>query len=258
MLGILKPFEKVSKSTERTIQLGWFTVLILFWFGFSFSQTHLFPTPGQVLNGFSTLWSEGLVVHIGSSLILCGQAVLWSVFISLIFCYLSPLPILKPIASTISKFRYLPLAGIAFYLSIMINDARTLQVWVLVVFMSTFFITSILSVISGILEEEIELDHARTLGCTRWETLWEVIIKGRADYVIESVRQNLAIVWMMLISVESILAAAGGLGFLIKNSDKLGNQGRVIALQMIILAIGISLDFFLTYARKLIFRFSKI
>jgi NitT/TauT family transport system permease protein len=78
------------------------------------------------------------------------------------------------------------------------------------------------------------------------------------DYVLESIRQNLAIVWMMLISVESILMAAGGLGFLIKNSDKSGNQGRVIALQIIILLIGITLDFLLTYLRKLIFRFSKI
>ncbi len=256
MIGIVKPFEKISNTTERTIQLGWFLSLMLLWFGCSFSEIHLFPTPSQVLNGFGELWSEGLVVHIGSSLALCGQAVIWSVVISLIFCYLSPLPLLKPIATTISKFRFLPLAGIAFYISVIINDARTIQVWVLVVFMSTFFITSILAMIREIPEEEF--DHARTLGCTRWEILLEVVIKGRMDYVLESIRQNLAIVWMMLISVESILMAAGGLGFLIKNSDKSGNQGRVIALQIIILLIGITLDFLLTYLRKLIFRFSKI
>jgi NitT/TauT family transport system permease protein len=210
----------------------------------------------QVLNGFSTLWAEGLVVHIWSSLALCAQAVIFSVVISLSFCYLSPLPILKPLATAISKMRFLPLAGISFYLSLMINDARTLQIWVLVVFMSTFFVTSILMVIDDIPEEEF--DHARTLGCSRWEMLLEVIIKGRFDYVLESIRQNLAIVWMMLISVESILAAAGGLGFLIKNSDRLGNQGRVIALQIIILTIGILLDFGLRKLRKGLFRFSKI
>jgi hypothetical protein len=44
----------------------------------------------------------------------------------------------------------------------------------------------------------------------------EVVIKGRIDYVIELVRQNLAIVWVMLVTVESILIAAGGLGVLIK------------------------------------------
>jgi NitT/TauT family transport system permease protein len=255
--GIFKPFEKVHKSTELTIRSGWLVCLLLIWFTASFtSDTHLFPTPTQVFGGLSALWTEGLAVHVGSSLMLCGQAVLYSVIISLTFCYLSPLPFLQSIAVALSKFRYLPLAGISFYISMLINDARTIQVWVLVVFMSTFFITSMLEVIEEIPEEEF--DHARTLGCTRWEMLLEVVIKGRLDYVIESIRQNLAIVWMMLIAVESILPAAGGLGFLIKNSDKNANQGRVIALQLIILVIGMVLDFLLTKIRKIIFRFSKI
>jgi NitT/TauT family transport system permease protein len=75
------------------------------------------------------------------------------------------------------------------------------------------------------------------------EILWEVV-KGRIDYVIELVRQNLAIVWVMLVTVESILIAAGGLGVLIKNGDRLGANGRVIAVQGIIILVGISLDFY--------------
>ena len=251
-----KPFEKVNETTKLTIIIVWIISIFGLWTINSFNNdTHLFPTISQVLNGFTSLWSEGLVIHILSSLSLCGQAVIISVIISLVFCYLSPLPVLNPLAEAISKFRYLPLAGIAFYLSIMINDARSLQIWVLVVFMGTFFVTSILGVIKEISEEEF--DHARTLGMSRWEILLEVIILGRLDYVMESVRQNLAIVWMLLITVESLLAAAGGLGFLIKNSDKVGNQGRVIALQIIILSIGILLDFTLTHTRKLTFRYSK-
>jgi NitT/TauT family transport system permease protein len=69
----------------------------------------------------------------------------------------------------------------------------------------------------------------------------EVVIKGRIDYVIELVRQNLAIVWVMLVTVESILIAAG-LGVLIKNGDRLGANGP-IAVQGIIILVGISLDF---------------
>jgi NitT/TauT family transport system permease protein len=256
MIKTVKPFEKVKRRTQLAIQFGWLIAIIAFWVACSFGETHLFPTPKQVMTGFSDLYGEGLVVHLASSLWLCAQAVFYSVIISLLFCYLSPLPLLRPIANTISKLRYLPLTGIAFYMSILISGARTLQVWVLVVFMSTFFITSILSMLNDIPEEEF--DHARTLGCNRWEILWEVVIKGRFDYVIEMIRQNLAIVWMMLVTVESILVAAGGLGFLIKNSDKTGNQGRVIAIQIIIIFVGLFLDFILTYTRKLLFRYSKI
>jgi NitT/TauT family transport system permease protein len=88
--------------------------------------------------------------------------------------------------------------------------------------------------------------------------LWEVVVKGRIDHVIEVIRQNLAIVWMMLVTVESILVAAGGLGFLIKNSDKFMNHGRIIALQIVILAVGLSIDFTLSFLRKAFFRYSKI
>jgi ABC-type nitrate/sulfonate/bicarbonate transport system permease component len=129
-----------------------------------------------------------------------------------------------------------------------------MQVWVLVVFMSLYFITSLLAVLKDIPEEEI--DHARSLKCSRWEILWEVVIKGRLDYVLDVLRQNLAIIWMMLVTVESILVAAGGLGVLIKNSDKFANHGRIVALQIIILLIGLALDWVLQTTRKGLFRYS--
>jgi NitT/TauT family transport system permease protein len=129
-----------------------------------------------------------------------------------------------------------------------------MQVSVLTVFMSLYFITSLLSVLKDIPDEEI--DHARSLKCSRWEVLWEVVIKGRLDYVLDVLRQNLAIVWMMLVTVESILVAAGGLGVLIKNSDKFMNHGRIVALQLVILMLGLLLDWALRAIRKSLFRYS--
>lgn len=256
MKHLFKPFEQIKKNTSLMITLFWVILVLAFWFISSMGERHLFPSPQQVLTGFSELWNEGLVVHVFSSLWLCLKAILIAVVISLTITYLSTIPVLKPIAKTISKLRYLPLTGITFYLAIIISDARTMQVWVLVVFMSTYLTTSLLSMIASISQEEF--DHARSLRCNRWEVLWEVVIKGRIDHVIEVIRQNLAIVWMMLVTVESILVAAGGLGFLIKNSDKFMNHGRIIALQIVILFVGLSIDFVLNYLRKAFFRYSKI
>ncbi len=256
MKKLFKPFEELSKNSRLIIVLSWVVAVVAFWFISSMGERHLFPTPSQVLKGFTDLYAEGLVVHIGSSLFLCLKAIVIAVIISLVFSYLSTIPVLAPIAKTISKLRYLPLTGITFYLAILISDARTMQVWVLVVFMSTYLTTSLLSMVSSIKQEEF--DHARSLKCGRWEVLWEVVIKGRIDHVIEVIRQNLAIVWMMLVTVESILVAAGGLGFLIKNSDKFMNHGRIIALQIVILVVGLSIDFVLDYLRKAFFRYSKI
>lgn len=253
-MNLFKPFQDVTKVYKFVI-IGWLVLLFGIWVLNSFGTTHVFPTPNQVLTGFIELYKDGFIVHVFSSIWLCTQSVFIAVLISLILCYSSPIPILKPISNFISKFRYLPLTGISFYISILINDARSIQVWVLVVFMSTFLVTSLLSMIKDIPDEEF--DHAKSLGCNRWEMLWEVIIKGRLDYVFELVRQNLAIVWMMLVTVESILAAAGGLGFLIKNYDKFGDGGKVIALQIIIILLGLFLDFVITSLRKLIFRYSN-
>jgi NitT/TauT family transport system permease protein len=218
-------------------------------------ETNIFPTPIKVLNGFGELWSNGLMVHLFSSIALCFQGVFYSVIISMVLAYSTTIPLFNTWGNFISKLRFLPLAGITFYITILITDARQIQVWVLVVFMTTYLVTSLIQMIKDIPEEEI--NHARTLGCNRWETLWEVVIKGRIDYVFELVRQNLAIVWMMLVTVESILIAAGGLGVLIKNSDRVGDTGAVIAAQIVIIFVGVFIDFILVKLRKLIFRYSN-
>jgi NitT/TauT family transport system permease protein len=62
---------------------------------------------------------------------------------------------------------------------------------------------------------------------------------------------------MMLVTVESILVAAGGLGVLIKNSDRVGDTGAVIAAQIVIIFVGVFIDFILVKLRKLIFRYSN-
>jgi NitT/TauT family transport system permease protein len=251
----IKPFEKIPRSQELVIIAIWLGLFLFYWiFSSSTGTKHLFPTPGQVWEGFKNLYSEGLVVHIASSLALCFKAILISMLISGVIVYLSPIPLIQPIAVFCSKLRYLPLTGITFYLAILVSDARTMQVSVLVVFMSLYFITSLLSVLKDIPKEEI--DHARSLKCSRWEVLWEVVIKGRLDYVLEVLKQNLSIVWMMLVTVESILVAAGGLGVLIKNSDKFMNHGRIVALQIVILLVGLFLDWVINLVRKSLFKYS--
>lgn len=252
---LIKPFEVLGMPISVSIMVFWSICLIALWGFSSTGETHLFPTPTQVLHGFTRLWTNGLITHLYSSLSLCAQAIMYSVIISLTLAYLSVIPLTKTWGRLVMMFRYLPLTGITFYISIFLNDARDIQIWVLVMFMSTFLTTSLISMINDIPDEE--RDHARTLGCNRWEVLWEVVIKGRFDYVFELVRQNLAIVWMMLVSIESILIAAGGLGVLIKNNDRMGDNGAVIAVQIIIILVGIGLDYTISTLRRLIFKFSN-
>ncbi|MWB93835.1 hypothetical protein GON26_05645 [Flavobacterium sp. GA093] len=256
MIKFLTPFEKVSKLHKTLILSGWLVLLIVIWFATTSGEKHLFPSPDQVLKGFTDLYNEGLAEHIFNSLKLCFISIFLATIISLLFAYSWSIPILKSVAEFVTKFRFLPFTGLSFYITMVIHEARTMQVWILVIFLTTFLTTSLIAVIKDIPQEEF--DHAKTLKCNRWEVLWQVIVLGRIDYVIDVIRQNLAITWMMLVTVESIVVASGGLGFLIKNSDKFMNTGRIIALQIIILLIGLGLDAGINYLRKAIFRYSKI
>jgi ABC-type nitrate/sulfonate/bicarbonate transport system permease component len=254
MIKLFTPFHNRLSKPNNYVIIFWLVFLIGFWGLNSFNDVKIFPTIGDTVNGLVSLFNEGLVQHIASTLYLCLKSTLIAVVVSLVFSYLSVIPFFQPLAKFISKFRYLPLTGITFYITMLLSDARTIQVWILVVFTSTYLITSLISMISSIDEEEI--NHARSLGCSRWEILLQVVILGRLDYVVEIIRQNLAIVWMMLVTVESLLASAGGLGFLIKNSDKFMNHGRILALQIIILFVGIMIDVTLTYIRKTFFKYT--
>ena len=256
MIKFFTPFENISKTQKTIILVSWIVFLIALWFIVTSGTKHLFPSPSQVFAGFSQLYNEGLVYHIFQSLKLCFVSIIMAVFFALLFAYLSPIPLLKPLADFVTKLRFLPFTGLSYFITMAVNDGRTIQTWMLVIFLTTFLTTSLIAVIKDIPQEEF--DHAKMLKCSRWEVLLQVVILGRIDYVIDVVRQNLAITWMMLVTVESIVVASGGLGFLIKNSDKFMNHGRIIALQIIILLIGLGLDWSINFLRKSVFRYSKI
>lgn len=255
-MKLLTPFEKTSKTQRLILMAAWAVLLIAIWVFGTMGKQHLFPSPGMVFQGFKELYGEGLMIHIFSSLKLCFLSILFATIISLVFAYSWTIPVMKPVADFITKFRFLPFTGLSFFITMVVHDARNMQVWILVIFLTTFLTTSLIAVVRDIPQEEF--DHAKTLKCGRFEVLWQVVILGRLDYVIDVIRQNLAITWMMLVTVESIVAASGGLGLLIKNSDKFMNHGRIIALQLIILFIGLGLDWFINFLRKAIFRYSKI
>lgn len=253
MKRLIIPFEE--NKVKKTIALAWISIFFLSWTYYSLvSETHIFPSFGDVLEGFRDLYKEGLIVHIFRSLGLFIKSALVSIIFSLAIVYVSPFPLFEPMSKWASMLRFLPLAGLSYYMAMAVSDARIGQVAILSIFVTTFLVTSILSLLKGIDEE---IDHAKTLGCTKKQILFEVIIKGKIDYVIDSVRQNLAIIWMSIVMVESMVTSYGGLGFLIKNGERAGSYGRMVALQIIILLVGLFLDFSINKCRKIFYRYSN-
>jgi NitT/TauT family transport system permease protein len=217
----------------------------------------LIPSPlriGEALGGLFTsslLWDNVLV-----SLLLTLKALLYSVLITLVFSYLSVVPFFRPLAHFIVKCRYLTLTGLIFIFTLLTRDGSQLKLSLLVFGIVPFFTTSFLSVIMQTNAQEFEL--CQTLGYSRWQSLYEVIVVGKADQVFEVVRQNFAIAWMMITMVEGLSMSEGGIGTLLIKYNKYNDLVHVIALQAVIFGLGLFFDHLLGRLRHWFFPYTKL
>ena len=216
----------------------------------------LIPGPLRVLGALGQLLGTRLLIdNLLVSLLLTVKAMFYSVLITLVFSYLSVVPFFSSIAKLLVRLRYLTLTGLIFIFTLLTRDGGALKLWLLVFGIVPFFTTSFLSVIIRIPVQEYEL--CQTLGYTRWETLYEVIIVGKADQVFEIVRQNFAIAWMMITMVEGLSMGEGGVGTLLIKYNKYNDLPHVLALQVVVLGVGLFFDYLIGSLRRWLFPYTK-
>jgi len=251
---MFKPFERINRTTVIMLVAIQVIVLLSIW---QAAPAGLIPSPlriGEALGGLLTsslLWDNVLV-----SLLLTLKALLYSVLITLVFSYLSVVPFFRPLAHFIVKCRYLTLTGLIFIFTLLTRDGSQLKLSLLVFGIVPFFTTSFLSVIMQTNAQEFEL--CQTLGYGRWQSLYEVIVVGKADQVFEVVRQNFAIAWMMVTMVEGLSMSEGGVGTLLIKYNKYNDLVHVIALQAVIFGLGLFFDHLLGRLRHWFFPYTKL
>src|SRR3954463_4116219 len=252
--GIFQPFANISRQTVLTMVITQVVLTLLLW---HITSDGLIPKPEKVAGAFIHLLSTRLLIdNVLVSLALTMQAMLYSIVITLVFAYLSVLPFFRSIAEFIVKCRYLTLAGLIFVFTLLTKDGSTLKLWLLIFGIVPFFVTSFLSVILHINKQEYQL--FKTLGYNNWQTLYEVIVVGKADQVFEILRQNFAIAWLMITMVEGLNMSEGGIGTLLIKYNKYNDLTYVLALQLWIFSIGLCFDFLLGYIRKWLFPYTNL
>jgi sulfonate transport system permease protein len=251
---MFKPFSTISRSAFLIMVSLQVAFTLALW---QFTAGGLVPQPGKVLSAFGRLLTTRLLIdNLLTSLLLTLQAMLYSIFITLVFGYLSVIPFFNSIARFIVKCRYLTLTGLIFIFTLLTKDGGQLKLSLLVFGIVPFFTTSFLSVIVHIPRQEFEL--CQTLGYTRWQSLREVIIIGKADQVVEIVRQNFAIAWMMITMVEGLNMSEGGIGALLIKYNKYNDLTYVLALQGVIFALGLCFDYLLGTMRHWLFPYTRL
>jgi NitT/TauT family transport system permease protein len=216
----------------------------------TFSRSELLPSPMEIVGAFGRMVSEdNLIQELATSTILSLTAMGIATILSLLIAYATVLPVFQPFAFLVSKGRFLTLVGLSFVFTLLTSGGHQLKVSLLVFGITVFFVTSMVEVIRAI--PKYEFAHARTLRMSEWQVVWEVIILGRFDQVFEVVRQNFAISWMMLTMVEGISRSEGGIGTLLLNQNKHFHLDAVFAIQVVILLMGIGLDYGIGLLKKL-------
>ena len=92
---------------------------------------------------------------------------------------------------------------------------------------------------------------------SRWRSWWETIVVGRLDQVLEVMRQNFAVAWLMITTVEGLSMSEGGLGTMLIKSNKYLDLGTVFALLVVIFLFGIAFDFLLSVIRRWLFPYTR-
>jgi len=258
MSFLKKLFEPLTAITTRL-----FTILVIINIALALVLWHFFaaggliPTPGKIGSSVIRILSspdfyDNLFISLGLTLKGMG----YSIIIALLICYLSLIPIFNPLARFIIKCRYLTLTGLIFLFTLLTSNGHNLKLSLLIFGIVPFFVTSLLSIIDSINVQEYEL--CKTLRMNSWQTLYEVVIVGRMDTVLDVMRQNFAIAWMMITMVEGLNMSEGGLGTMLIKSNKYIDLGTVFAILVIIFTIGVCFDYLLKQLRIWFFPYTRL
>lgn len=254
LIALITPNKILNNQTRMILVFIWLVGTFSYW---SFSNGKFLPSPMEIVQAIKHLvLTQDLLTHLFISTWLCIKAILYAVVISLGIALLSVLPLFRPFTNIVGKARFLSTVGLTFVFASMTADTNSLKISLLVFCIGVFMVTSFLAIIFEIKKEE--LDYARSLKMNEWKTVWEVIILGKADQFLEAIKQNFAISWMMLAMVENLCRAEGGVGVILFQENKQFHLEAVYAIQIIVLFVGIGLDWTLGWIRRVFCPYSVL
>jgi NitT/TauT family transport system permease protein len=246
------PHGRVSRRAHGLLGAGTLAVLVGAWT----CRPKFLPGPADVLGAFPSLIDQGLAQQLFVSLTTNFQAIAISCLLTLPLAYLTVLPAARPLVRALSKARFLGLTGFVVLFTLLFGGGHALKVALLVFGMGAFLVTSLYDIVEAIPREE--LDHARTLRMGPWGSVLEVVILGRMDVVLDAIRQNAAMGWVMLTMVEGLVRFEGGLGAMMLAEDKHVNLAAVFAIQAVVVGIGIVQDWAFVALRRVLCPYASL
>lgn len=237
-------------SRQITLSAGTLLVLLAIWWAVAAHQwvSPLFlPPPGQVLTklvsiagpqGFmdATLWQH-LAASLGRILVALLAAVIVGIPVG-IAMGLSPTVrgILDPLIELyrpVPPLAYLPLMVIWFGIG---ETSKILLIYLAI------FAPVAMSALAGVKSaQQVRIRAAQSLGASRAQVLWFVILPGALPEILTGLRIGLGVGWSTLVAAE-LIAATRGLGFMVQSAGEFLATDVVLAGIAVIAVIAFSLE----------------
>ena len=242
--------EKVKHFTQY---FGLLALLLLVWEALSrlgVIQPIILPPPSQIALVFYDLLKNGsLLKHIGISVLrvlegfgiaaVLGLTLGMGIGISQNLARMSDLiiQVIKPIP----PIAWIPLAILWFGIGE--------QSKVFIIFLGAFF-PVIINTIDGIRQTDHKLvEVARILEVSKSRFILEVVIPGAFPSIMTGLRVGLMVAWMCVVAAE-LIAASGGVGYLIMDARQLSQSDVVLVGMITIGIIGKLMDSIISWIEK--------
>jgi len=254
LVNLLLPFTPVRARWLKALVAVQAVGAIGLW---AASGSKTLPSPFEIGAAWVDLVQhQGLLLELWTSVKVSVLSLVVSTLAAVAVAALATAPVFMPVARLASTLRFLGFAGLTYVFMLMSSDANALRVWILSFGMFVFMVTALLADLAATPRDQI--DHCRTLGMRHWRITGEVVVLGKADVILDLMRQNAAIGWTLLTLVEGMTRSAGGIGAMLLNQNRYFLLAGVFAIQLTILAFGLAQDALLSLLKDAVCPWSTL
>jgi NitT/TauT family transport system permease protein len=242
-------FTPYARASDRQLQIAAIAITALLLLLWSLKLDPLIPTPIEVWEQWKFQTdSKGLLYEMWVSFKLNMEALAYSAIITAVVSYGQVIPIVGVIVRFMEGARLISAMALAFPIMFLIKDPHTAKVVAISFGMIPYLLTGLASAVRSVGESQI--NHARTIKLGHWGTTWQVIIRGRLFDLIESIRQNFTIGWLMTVGVEAWVRSEGGVGLMIVEQQKYMKLADMFAIMLTIFVVGMLQDQFFRFLQR--------
>ncbi|MFU9136667.1 taurine ABC transporter permease TauC [Erwinia tasmaniensis] len=237
-------------SRQLTLSVVTLLVLLALWWGVTALKliAPLFlPAPQQVFHQLLTIASSKgfmdatLWQHLAASLTRIVIALLAAVLIGV------PVGIAMGLSETVRGILdplielYRPVPPLA-YLPLMVIWFGIGETSKILLIYLAIFAPVAMSTLAGVKSsQQVRLRAAQSLGASRWQVLWYVVLPGALPEILTGLRIGLGVGWSTLVAAE-LIAATRGLGFMVQSAGEFLATDVVLAGIAVIALIAFTLE----------------